>query len=470
MTVSTMPPPILTVMMLTMAIAGTASARPASGPDRIWYDGIDDTGRLIGGVTELQVEIEPGLRLPYEVETLLDNGPVANRIDYVFVGDGYLASQLDAYAGHVLGSLGPFFDESPFDRYQSYFNIHRVDVISNESGVDHDPTQGIYRDTALDMGFWCSGIERLLCVNVNKAWAAAGNAPDADTIFAVANSTKYGGAGYTSSEVATFSGGNDASPEVALHELGHSLGNLADEYDYGDGSTYNGPEVGEVNVSIRSAAEMTAAETKWYRWLGFANPAFDGLHDAYEGARYYQYGINRPTGNSKMRSLGRPFNAPSVEAIIAEFYRIVDPIDDATPNGEPLVGTETVFVETLQPVGAPLRILWTIDDAPVGNEPSLDLLSLGLTEGTYALAVTVSDPTELVRDPDIIATLLTQTISWTLYVPIIGDIDGSGCVDLSDLGRLLASFEIDDGGDVDGDGDTDLSDLGALLAHWNEGC
>jgi YVTN family beta-propeller protein len=50
------------------------------------------------------------------------------------------------------------------------------------------------------------------------------------------------------------------------------------------------------------------------------------------------------------------------------------------------------------------------------------------------------------------------------------DLNGDGTIDLSDLGILLASFEVDDGGDIDGDGDTDLSDLGALLARFGQDC
>jgi hypothetical protein len=50
------------------------------------------------------------------------------------------------------------------------------------------------------------------------------------------------------------------------------------------------------------------------------------------------------------------------------------------------------------------------------------------------------------------------------------DLDGDDDIDLSDLGILLAAFNIDGGGDIDGDGDTDLSDLGALLAKFGGGC
>ncbi|MCK4871328.1 MAG: hypothetical protein KAS72_01265 [Phycisphaerales bacterium] len=50
------------------------------------------------------------------------------------------------------------------------------------------------------------------------------------------------------------------------------------------------------------------------------------------------------------------------------------------------------------------------------------------------------------------------------------DLDGDGNVGQSDLGTLLASYEINDGGDIDGDGDTDQSDLGMLLAMYGLPC
>jgi Viral BACON domain len=50
-----------------------------------------------------------------------------------------------------------------------------------------------------------------------------------------------------------------------------------------------------------------------------------------------------------------------------------------------------------------------------------------------------------------------------------GDVDGDGDTDQSDLGLLLAAYEVDDNGDLDGDGDTDQSDLGILLADYECG-
>ena len=55
---------------------------------------------------------------------------------------------------------------------------------------------------------------------------------------------------------------------------------------------------------------------------------------------------------------------------------------------------------------------------------------------------------------------------------IDGDLNADDCVDLADLGILLADFGCSGGcaGDLDGDGDTDLSDLGILLANFGNGC
>jgi hypothetical protein len=156
------------------------------------------------------------------VTTVLDNGDPDNRVDLVFVGDGFTEADLANWSNLVVQGYERLFDYEPFLRYQAFFNVHQVDVISPESGVDNDPAEGVDRNTALDMGFFCANIERLLCVDVNKAEAQAAFAPDVDQIVAVANSSKYGGAGYSSSNLGTYSGFNQISVEVFIHELGHS--------------------------------------------------------------------------------------------------------------------------------------------------------------------------------------------------------------------------------------------------------
>ena len=427
-------------------------------------------GILAGGL--VRTPSRPGSPLAGgvdDVETIESNGPVENRIDLVFVGDGYLENQLSSYAARCRLSLEELFQEEPFTSYRPFFNAHRVDVISAESGVDNDPTQGIERNTALDMGFWCSGIERLLCVSVNAANSAANAAPDIDQIFAVANSTKYGGAGYTSADIATFSSDNSSSMLVAIHELGHSLGELADEYDYGGGSTWTGGEVSETNVSIRTAAEMLDQQSKWFRWIGFSQPGL-GNHDTFEGARYYEQGIFRPTSTSMMRELSSPFNMPSREGLIIEFSKIVDLRDSQSPAASTVPADGVASVVAVEPLHG-LQYRWFLDGAEISGatDPAIDLTSIaGLEEGAQ-LTIEIVDQTPMVRDQDARATWMTRRVTWTVDAPETPDPDlnGDGRVDGADLGIMLAYWgSTGTDGDLDGDGDVDGGDLGLLLVAW----
>ena len=358
---------------------------------------------------ETTSDFDAALALEPRATTLIDNGPTANRIDIVTVGDGYTFGDLDTYASHVANFANYFFTDEVIGAYAGYFNLHVVEVISDESGVDNDPTQGISRSTALDMTFWAGGIERLLGVNVNAAWTHALLAPEADQVFAIANSTKYGGAGYTNADLATFAGGNASSIEIALHEFGHSFAGLADEYYFS--GAYTGPEPHEPNVTTLTAEQMIAQAAKWYRWLD--EPGV-GL---YEGGLYKSDGVYRPTQNSKMRSLGQPWGPVNAEQLIISMYEWVDPIDAATAAGVYDRG-EVFFVDALDPLTHDLDVQWLLDgQAIVGATGEwFDTSTLNVDAGTYTLSVEVVDNTDRVRDEDARALLMTGTRQWTLNV------------------------------------------------------
>ncbi|RJQ85560.1 M64 family metallopeptidase [Amycolatopsis panacis] len=254
------------------------------------------------------------LTRPADVVPIETNGPSENHFDLVVVGDGYTAADLGTYSQHVRSSIDALFSVEPYQSYRKQFNIWQVNVVSPDSGVSNDPDQGIQRNTALGSYFWCDGIERLLCVNETKANQYAAAAPDVDQVLVLANSTKYGGAG---GGVATSSGGNASSSQIVAHELGHSIGGLADEYDYGD---CDPREPAEPNATALTEDQMRSQQAKWYQYLGKPSP--DGSTvGAYEGSRYCQTGMYRPSADSLMRTLGKPFNPPSTDAMIAGFYR-----------------------------------------------------------------------------------------------------------------------------------------------------
>lgn len=470
---------------ITLAsLVGTAIAQHArpgqpTRTDRVHHCQPDADGRLRGGFLMMDVPIdgaEPIARGSAPVETILDNGPPENRIDLTFVGDGYTASQMDLYRAHVEGQYQDLFSYEPFATYLPYFNVHRVDVVSPESGVDNDPVEGIDRDTALGMGFWCSGIERLLCVDVGRARAEANAAPGRDQVIAVANSTKYGGAGYTSSDLATTSGGNAAASQVYIHELGHSLGDLADEYTYGGPTTYTGPEFPDRNASIHNAAEQQALQTKWSPWLGATLPGFDGPVSAYEGCHYSVSGAYRPSSNSMMRSLGRPFNLPSAESLIIEFYRIVSPIDSASPTGMLYTGHDAeISVVPMSPVGHALDVRWSIDGELLAGSTghTLRLCELQLQPGTYLVAAEVIDNTAWVRDEDARHAFMRDSRVYLVSIATPpGDRTGDGVLDFSDVLDFLEDFASADGSAdlAPPVGVLDFSDVLEFLARFGSPC
>jgi hypothetical protein len=460
---------VLTGTSLTLLGAGDL-ARPDM--EKVYWDTVTETGEFAGGNLMMRTQSKESLlgRGITNVETLIENGPSSNRIDLVFVGDGYTVADLDDYEIHVNNAVNDFFGIEPLQAYLPLFNVHRVDVISNESGVDNDPVEGIEKDTAMDMGFWCSGIERLLCVDTSLAWGFANNVPSTDTILAVANSSMYGGAGYSWAEVGTFSGANSAATDVAIHEFGHSMANLADEYFY-SGDTYTGPEPTERNASIYDASAMEELGTKWANWLGASGDPWDGICDTFEGCMYADYGIYRPSDNSMMRALNRPFNQPSAESFILEMYNIVDPIDDHTPAGV-LDGSETVFVTPVE-INHPMQIEWFLDgeQLDIDGATSLEISTLGLSAGLYNLQVHVVDPTEWVRDEVARDAIMKQTVIWPVQIDeviCVGDINGDGNVNVDDLLEVISSWGPCSGcsADINGDGTVNVTDLLSLVDAW----
>lgn len=418
---------MIALHLLALALRAAAQSPAPQDPihlEEVYWDTLDAQGRLTGGRTLLETP-RPGSVTSVSVSPVttyslsLPPPGTAHRIDLVFVGDGYTASELGLYASQVATIAGTFFNKVPYSTYASYFTVHQVDVVSAESGVDNDPVQGVLKDTAMDMAFWCNGIDRLLCVHVGKANQFANNAPDVDLIAAIANSATYGGAGYPSSDLATCAAGNGASLEIMRHEFGHALGNLADEYDYGGPSTYTGPEPSAANVSKLDAAQMAAAGTKWALWLGTNIAAYDGLISTFEGANYSVFGIYRPTNNSLMRSLNRPFNLPSIERMIVEIYRLVDPIDASSDPSVVYTGNETLFVTPMAPVGHALDVQWSLDGTPIpgATGTTLDLGSLPLGACSETVSVTVTDNTSLVISSALRAQWLTQTLEFEVQVP-----------------------------------------------------
>lgn len=278
-------------------------------------------------------DIERGLRARQQLrgmakatlgsELLHASGPSSGRFDIVLVGDGYTSAEMAKWRSDAQRVASGLLADPLFAAHAQAINIRRVDVTSAQSGID-DLTYGVYRNTALGMSIGCYNTERLVCADSNLVYAAIAPVTPADgrdVIVAIANTTRYGGAG---GGIATMTM-HASAIELALHEIGHTAFNLADEYDYG--SCYNASEPGEPNVS----RQYQRTTLKWRDLIAPSTPLPtptgrhpNGTVGAFTGGRYCTAGIYRPTENSRMRTLGQPWHAVNerrAAAVIASHYR-----------------------------------------------------------------------------------------------------------------------------------------------------
>jgi len=359
----------------------------------------------------MKVQAEP-------FETIINNGPSQNRVDIAVLGDGYTAGEQDKYKNDVQIFLQGFFAQEPFHEYQRYFNVHRIDVTSNQSGADH-PDRSVFVDTALDGSYGCGGIERLLCVNTGKVNLIIANTlspTQHDMTLVIVNDAEYGGSGGSIAVAST----NAAVVELVLHEEGHSFGLLGDEY--------GGPPPPVCDNTVEPAQPNLTKQTqraliKWAQWIDAGTPipttsTTPGLPGLHQGAGYCDVGLYRPTFSSRMHALGFPYEQVNSEQLIKRIYNFVSPLDSSMPAAGTITlaqgEAQSFSVTTPLPFTHSLSITWFVDGQQRGTGSLFNFDSASFGTGNHSVAASVVDTTISVRsDP---GHLLMAQPSWTVAV------------------------------------------------------
>jgi hypothetical protein len=340
------------------------------------------------------------------VTTVLSNGTTQSRYDMVILGDGYQASEQTRFNQDVQTFLTALFQRQPYQTFAAYYNVHTVFRASVDSGADRpDETPPIYKNTVYNATYNYGGTDRCLYIqNTSQALADAALAPaNEGRVLVMVNDSRYGGCAATFA--VSYNGGSMS--EVQIHEIGHSLGQLADEYDYPNG-TYTGGEPGSVNITTSPTGQ------KWSIWHGT-----DGI-SAFQGAGYYQFGLYRPKSNCLMRSLGVSLCRVCQENITRLTNGIVDTIVATLPTTSTVAlavpNVQPFSITHIVPPGNNPAIEWKLDGAviPGATGTSLNLDSTTLTVGAHTLECSVLDQTLLVRaDPQ---QVMRESHTWTVNV------------------------------------------------------
>ncbi|OGD15208.1 MAG: hypothetical protein A2V76_08290 [Candidatus Aminicenantes bacterium RBG_16_63_14] len=222
------------------------------------------------------------------------------KVDFVFIAEGYAAEDKDKFKADVDRMAAYLFTVEPYKGMKDRFNVRAVFRASAERGMD-EPRQRAYRKTVLNASFNAFDLDRYMLIEEDhRMHEIAGQVPY-DAIIVLVNSQRYGG-GSIGLDYCVTTVDHPSSPQVFVHELGHSFAYLADEY-YQSEVSYNdfypkGVEPLEANIT----ALLDPANVKWKDLL---SPGIDVPTE---------YGKDRIEALQAERGAGREARAKDVEA------------------------------------------------------------------------------------------------------------------------------------------------------------
>jgi hypothetical protein len=351
--------------------------------------------------------------------TVQNNGPRAERINIVFLSEGYTTADMPNFATHVNNAMNTLFTKEPWAQYRSYCNVFRIEIASNQSGCDNGNTSGSggTRDTYFNAGFNTPSVTQLLTLGSGGATKAYNllntHVPEYDVPVVLVNDTKYGGAGGSISVASVHS----SSALVVEHEIGHSFANLADEYDT-EYLIYSPAE------RSNNTAQTTRELIRWNHWIDATTPlptpetsTYDALAGIFEGSMYRTTGWYRPHNNSLMKNLNRPCGQINREQFVLKFYNLVSTHDGYSPSttSSTVTAPSTLNFSVTPKVptsGPALQIAWKIDGVTQSGQTAATFATLSdfLGNGSHTVSATLSDPTTFVRLDT--SNVLKDTLTW----------------------------------------------------------
>lgn len=170
------------------------------------------------------------------------------------------------YAEAVADSMNFFLAQEPFQEFAAFMKIYRVDLVSEDNRpTDLSVEPPVQRDTALRMERKSVGFnyDQALCArvasNTGIAW---------DKVVLIPNGN---GSGTQTADFIVYSNFSPSRKMTALHEFGHGIGVLSDEYEYRHGTnppeSYPPDDVDAPNAISRNLNVPLFDDIPWRHWL-----------------------------------------------------------------------------------------------------------------------------------------------------------------------------------------------------------
>lgn len=213
----------------------------------------------------------------FSVQVLQKTGNDAKRNVWLFLGDGYTASQQEKFIRDVTERVQKMLQMEPYKSYVDGMNIYAIRTPSKENGAGRDAnkdgTGGIMKDTFYQVRYNSFGLERLAWFNgkgeerlnllkqdLEEHYLDPGGKVIQTIILS--NSDTYFGGGAAFDAVSSLAAGE----AMVIHEASHGFANLADEYN------------GHPEESPNKTKQTNLSKVPWKEFLGF------------RGVTLYKYG------------------------------------------------------------------------------------------------------------------------------------------------------------------------------------
>jgi len=231
-------------------------------------------------------------------------------IDILFVPDGYAKSDAKLLKKDMKRFASYVMNCSPYKEMKKNVNVRAIKGFSEVSGITQ-PQNNIFKKTLVNTAYNALDLDRyLMCLGVWNLYDVADDAPF-DAIVIICNSEKYGGGGIYNFYCTVYNHGQ--YPDyVIVHEMGHLIGGLGDEYYTSEVSVQDfypsGVEPVEPNLTT-----LVDFDSKWKNMLeentpiptpvtGPNTPEYDKL-GVYEGGGYVSKGVYRPAQHCTMHQI-----------------------------------------------------------------------------------------------------------------------------------------------------------------------
>jgi len=217
----------------------------------IWTYNIDPASRMVNPSDMKHTE---------EVVAIHESGDPNEKLDLVLLGDGYTAKEMDKFIADAKRVTGYLLSVEPYKSRKNDINVWAVKTPSQESGVSR-PHPEVFKRTALSAHYSSFDSERYVLSYDNKTIRNAASAAPYEFTSILINEQTYGGGGiyklYTTNAV-----DNKFSKYLMIHEMGHHIADLADEY-YSSSTAYEAPNVDIEPYETNVTALLDKDNLKW---------------------------------------------------------------------------------------------------------------------------------------------------------------------------------------------------------------